>query len=365
MGTLSEKFSKWKEERQLANSEYICIVPSDLCFMSTCPVPEGKIDYALIDNIVALSLEASSPFPQNEIFWGYFVDSNASTIYIFSVLKSRLKVIEPKTEFATYILPDFFLAIIVPAITKAILKYGDHAVIFEKTATHSINLIPITESDGTESSLSVFELIEVVPIVEFGLTVRFIHRENASSDPVEHIHHFPFSNQAIMAANMQNPEKKKSQKKNKIATHVALYATVGAIILILIGLCGFFELRWLALTESHFAKKLASKDEQIRQIQQKEARTHELDLFSNKKHAYFRGLNKINELRPESILFSSVYASEGENFEIKGSAQNLAELNKFEKNLNESSLFKVVKIGDKNNQDDLINFSLFLTFEKL
>jgi Tfp pilus assembly protein PilN len=365
MGTLSEKISKWKEDRQFAHSEHICIVPSDLCFMSTCPFPDGKINYALIENIVALTLEASSPFPLNEIFWGYFVDSNASTIHIFSVLKSRLKAIDAEVEFATYILPDFFLAIVIPAITKAILKYGDRTIIFEKTATHAISLTPITVSNDMESSLSIFELVEIFPVMEFGLTVHFTHRENISSAPVEHVHDFPFSNQVIMAANMQNPELKKSRKQRKTMTYVALYTTVGAVIFIIIGLCGFFQLRWLSLCEARFAKELNSKDEQVKQIQQKEDRTHELDLFSNKKHAYFRGLNKINELRPESILFTSIYASEGENFEIKGSAQNLAELNKFEKILNESSLFKVVKIGDKNNQDDLINFSLFLTFEKL
>ncbi|MDR0740176.1 MAG: hypothetical protein LBF34_00500 [Puniceicoccales bacterium] len=365
MGTLSEKISNWKEERQLARSEHVCIVPSDLCFMSTCPFPEGKVNYALLESVVAFALESSSPFPLNEIFWGYFVDSNASTIHIFSVLKSRLKAIDAEAEFATYIFPDFFLAIVVPAISKAIFKYGDHAIIFEKTAAHSINLTPITAPNDMESSLPIFELVEVVPVVEFGLTVHFTHKENASSNSETHICDFSFSNQAIIAANMQNLELKKLRKQNKVTIHAALYATIAAVLFIVIGLCGFFQLRCLLLSESHFAKELASKDEQVRQIQQKEDRTHELDLFSNKKHAYFRGLNKINELRPDSILFNSIYASEGENFEIKGSAQNLAELNKFEKILNESSLFRVVRIGDKNNQDDLINFSLFLTFEKL
>jgi Tfp pilus assembly protein PilN len=364
MGTLSEKISNWKEERQLARSECVCILPSDLCFLSTCPFPEGKVSYALVENIVALALESSSPFPLSEIFWGYFVDSKASTIHIFSVLKSRLKAIDAGAEFAAYILPDFLLAIVVPAVTRAILKYGDRTVIFEKTATHSIGLTPITSPGDRESSLPIFELIEVIPIVEFGLAIHFTHRENASSEPVEHVCELPFSNRAIMAANMQNSGLKKLQNQGRAVIRIALYTSVASVALIAIGLCGFFQLRWLARHEALSARELAARDEQVRQIQQKEDRTHELDLFSNKKHAYFRRLNKINELRPDSVLFTSVYASEGENFEINGFAQNLAELNKFEKSLNESLLFRVVKIGDKNNQDDRINFSLFLTFEK-
>jgi Tfp pilus assembly protein PilN len=153
---------------------------------------------------------------------------------------------------------------------------------------------------------------------------------------------------------------KNFQKKNKVATNSALYTTIIAIITILIGLCGFFQLRYLMKHENNFSQKLSLKDEQVKQIQQKDDRAHELDLFSNKKHAYFRGLNKINELRPESILFKSIYASEGENFEIKCSAKGLDEVEKFQKNLQESSLFKVVRIENKSVQDNqTINFSLF------
>ncbi|MDR1907081.1 MAG: hypothetical protein LBQ03_02595 [Puniceicoccales bacterium] len=365
MGTLFEKFSNWKEERQFARSEHICIVPSDLCFMSTCPLPEGKINFSVVENVAALSLESSSPFPLTEIFWGYFIDTNTSTIHIFSALKNRLKAIDPEVEFATYVLPDFLLAVIDSSVTKAVLKYQDRTTIFEKTATNGINLTPITTIGEEENALPVFELIKVVAIVEFGLTIHFTYKENALGDPEEHIRDYPFLHPITAAVNMQNSELKEARKRNKITTNIALYATVTAIVLILVGACGFFHLRYLLLCENHFEKKLTARDEQVKQIQQKEDRTHELDLFSNKKHAYFRGLNKINELRPESILFNSIYASEGENFEIKGSAQNLAELNKFEKILNESSLFRVVKFEDKNNQDDLINFSLFLTFEKL
>ncbi|MDR1591021.1 MAG: PilN domain-containing protein [Puniceicoccales bacterium] len=365
MGTLFKNFSNWKKERQLARSEHVCIVPSDLCFMSTCPFPEGKVSFSVIESIVALALESSSPFPLNEIFGGYFIDNDTSTIHIFSVLKNRLKAIIPEVESAAYILPDFFLAIVAPKISKAIFKYQDYTTIFEKTATNNINLTSIAASDEVEASLPVFEIIEIIPIVEFGLTVRFTHKKNASSDPIEHVHDFSFSNQTILAANMQNLEIKKLQKQNKLTTNIALYGTITTVIFTLIGLCGFLQLRWLLRSETYLTKELTARDEQVKQIQQKEDRAHELDLFTNKKHAYFRGLNRINELRPESVLFESIYASEGENFEIKGSAQNLAELNKFEKILQESLLFKVVRIEDKNNQDDLIHFSLFLTFEKL
>jgi hypothetical protein len=366
MGTLSEKILNWKEERQLAQSESICIVPSDLCFMSTCALPEKKVSFAVAENIALLSLESTSPFPPSDIFWGYYVDSQASTIHTFSALKNRLKTIHPEVEFAAYLLPDFIPVILDASATKAIFKYQGCTSVFEKTAALGISVSPISGTGEEEMSLPVFELIDVIPVAEFGLTIRFTRRANASSAPVEHSLDFSFTNPVLSAANMQNSELKKIQKQNKTQTHIALYASTVAAIIILLGICGFFQLRYLSRTENNFTKQLTQKDEHVKQIQQKEDRAHELDLFSNKKHVYFRGLNQINELRPETILFKSIYASEGENFEIKCSAHGLDELEKFKKNLERSSLFRIIRIEDKSVQDNqTINFSLYLTFARL
>jgi Tfp pilus assembly protein PilN len=366
MGTFSENFSDWKSERQLAQLEHICVIPSNLCFMSTCPLPEGRINHTLARNMALLSLESTSPFPLSDIFWGYFIDTNMSTIHIFSVLKSRLRAMDPEVEFSTYILPDFLLAIIHPSVAKAILKYQDKGIVFEKTVANGISFKPLDESKGEGTALPVLELVELTSIVEFGLVVKFTQRENASSRPIDRVYNFSFSNSVIAAANMQNFELKKIQKRSKIATNAALYSTLISSTLIFTGICGFFLLQYLSAQENRISKELASKEEQVKLIQQKEDRAHELDLFSNKKHAYFRGLEEVNKLRSDTISFKSLYASEGERFEIKGNAKMLEELNKFEEILNKSALFKVVKVENKQIQENQsIDFSLFLTFEKL
>ncbi|MDR0590853.1 MAG: PilN domain-containing protein, partial [Puniceicoccales bacterium] len=299
------------------------------------------------------------------IFWGYFVDTQASIIHVFSALKNRLKTIHPEAEFAAYLLPDFLPAILDASVSKAIVKHQDRTSLFEKTAALGISVTPISAIGEEERLLPVFELIDVTPVTEFGLTIRFTRRENTSGAPVNRSLDFPFTNPILSAANMQNSELKKLQQQSKTQTNVALYLSTVAAIVILVGLCGFFQLRYLFRAENNFAKQLTQKDEHVKQIQQKEDRARELDLFSNKKHVYFRGLDQINELRPETILFKSVFASEGENFEIKCSAQGLDEVEKFRKNLENSALFKVIRIEDKSVQDNqTINFSLYLTFEK-
>jgi Tfp pilus assembly protein PilN len=334
--------------------------------MNTYPLPEGKVNQRTIEDIARLSLESTSPFSLNDIFWGYCVDGSASTIHIFSALKSRLKAIDLGVEFSHYILPDFIPAIIDPSITKAILKYQDHSTLFEKSIANGMNFTAIDSQSGEVTSLPVYRLIDVTPIPEYGLTVKFTRQDNSSAAEELLVFDFPFTSPLINAVNMQDAVLKKAQKQNKMTTNAMLYVSLVASVTILAGLCGFLELRYLSSGQNRHAKELALKDEHIQQIQLQENRAQELDLFSNKKHAYFRGLEKINELRPESILFQKVYASGGKQFDIECSAKTLADVNKFEKTLLESSLFTVVKVDNKKVHDNQsIQFSILLTFEKL
>ena len=91
MANLSSYYTNWKEERELLQSESVCIVPFECCFLSTCPLSEGMKSVEAIEDAVSINLESSSPFPLEDIFWGYYVDLSSATIYIFSALKSRIK----------------------------------------------------------------------------------------------------------------------------------------------------------------------------------------------------------------------------------------------------------------------------------
>jgi hypothetical protein len=363
MGKLTESFSNWKEEREITQSERVCIVPSELCFMSNCPLPEGKVNNETIESVALLSLESSSPFPPNDMFWGYKVDKEASTIRIFSALKARVKAIDAAAEAAAYILPDFLLPVLNYFIHKAILKYNNSAKLYEKSANSEI---VITTEFPPDSNIPIFELKNIQAVPEFGITIQYALKENVSVAPIHRVLSLPFQDNRLLAANMQNADLKKFNKQNKIATNISLSVTVATIFIAISAFIGFFVFSNMFRKEKQFSTILAQKDKRGKQIQQKDERAHELDLFSNRQHAYFRGLDQINSLRPDSITFKSLYASEGENFEIKCAAQSLEDVEKFKKVLEDPLLFKIVKVEDKIIQDNqIINFSLFRTFRKL
>ncbi|MDR1366546.1 MAG: hypothetical protein LBJ13_01400 [Puniceicoccales bacterium] len=363
MGKLTESFSNWKEEREIAQSERVCIVPSEVCFMNNCPLPEGKLNNETIENVALLSLESSSPFPPNDMFWGYMIDKSAAIIRIFSALKVRVKATDTTADSAAYVLPSFLIPVLNYSIHKAILKHNDSTKLYEKTANGEMI---ITNEIPPDPNIPIFDLESIQAVPEFGITIHYAYQENASANSIHKVISLPFQDSRLMAANMQNADLKKFNKQNKTTTNISLTVTAVMTLVIISALVGFFIFGHMFRKEKQFGKTLSKKDEQVKQIQQKDERAHELDLFSNRQHAYFRGLDQINALRPDSITFKSLYASEGENFEIKCAAKSLEDVEKFKKVLEESLLFKVVRVEDKSIQDNqIINFSLFLTFRKL
>jgi hypothetical protein len=120
-------------------------------------------------------------------------------------------MIDLEIEFAAYILSDFLLIVTYFSVTKAVLKCQDRRIIFKKIATYGIGLTPIAVPDKEECVLPIRELIEMITITEFGLTVLCTRKENTSSDAVKHVPDCSFSNQVATAGNMQNSELKEAR----------------------------------------------------------------------------------------------------------------------------------------------------------
>lgn len=363
MANLLSLYSDWKEERILMQAESVYIVPSEFCFLNTCEVPEGTKDFRSVEGIVSLSLESSSPFPLDDILWGFVFDPVNRNVQIFSALKSRIKGMGEGVEGSTYILPDFIIPILDPTIERAVLVYGGVQTFYQKALGGTITV----SSEKPEAFVApILEITEVTPVREFGLQIRYSWKDSANADPLQKVIELPFTNETLCAANMQNSAYKKEVKQEKIISLSSLYISVASVITILVAIGGLFAVNAGRLKERRFASQLASRAENVEKIKKKDERAHELDLFSDKKHAYFRGLEQINELRPSSVIFTSLYASNGESYEIKGTASSLAETQKFQKKLEDSSLFKVVQLRNENvGENDKIAFSLNLTFNKL
>ena len=64
-------------------------VPGNLFFYETVELPEG-IETAEIDSFVELELEEHSPFPLEQLVWGYFEDFETRSVFIFSSVKPRI-----------------------------------------------------------------------------------------------------------------------------------------------------------------------------------------------------------------------------------------------------------------------------------
>ena len=363
MANLLNYYSNWKEDRELLYGETACIVPFECCFLNSCPLPKDAKTNEAIEAIASINLESSSPFPLEDIFWGYFLDRKNAVIHIFSALKSRVKALNSDAAGATYIIPDFVLPIVDKTIEKAVLKYGDFTTVFQREADGSCSF----SSSKAPADYPVLEITEAKAVREFGLVITYTWKENSSiEEGFKKKVELPFHDALLYSVNMQNSAMKKVTKQTKITANATRLVSVSAVIVSLVTLGTLFFIESLQIKQNLTAKKLQGQEKTVELIQQKDERAHELELFSKRKQAYFRGLNQLNSLRPDSILFQDLYASEGENFEIKALATSLDEMEKFRKTLENSEQFKTVKLTREGFGDnERIRFSLSLTFKKL
>ncbi|MDE6576371.1 MAG: hypothetical protein K2L24_03170 [Opitutales bacterium] len=363
MAHLSDLFANWQEQRTLLDREEAYLIPCECCLTSSRPRPAEKSNPATIEGEVSISLETSSPFPLDDIFWGYFENTTSGNIQIFSALKSRIKDLDANAPHATYLLPDCFIPIFDPSINRAILKHQEHETFFQRDVNGELTF---SEEIPDRSQIPVVEIVEVIPVREFGLVVHYTWRTNAGSDAFEKVLEIPYNDPRLHALNMQVGLFKKVTENNKRTADITRIVSVASVAVILATVGGWFLFKSLAGHQVRVSRKLTAKEKQVKSVQSKDDRAHELELFSDRKQAYFRGLDKINALRPESILFKSLHTSEGENFEIRGVATSLEESERFQRALEESQQFRIVKLVNEGLDNEAhIQFSLSLTFRKL
>lgn len=349
---------KWIQDRKGNSEELVTIIPGDLFFITSAPLPEGKLKKDVLENIASVALEESSPFSSEDLFWGYFRDS--SNLYIFSALKSRILGMEPLDGDSEYLFPSF-IATLLLNVPTAVVKYRDGQILVSRTANNGFS---VSSASGKESDYPCLEIMQVTASTSDG--VRFRIKKTSTERPLGKIHEIvldPLKDERLCSCNIQTPSSKKLLLRQKQQSSVCFILTCLSCV-ISIGLlgCSFFLKNTLSGQE-RIAASLKAKDAKVEQIRQKADRTEELDLFSNKKHVYIKALDRINELRPGSVIFNSLNAFEGENFVINCNAQLLEDIERFKKSLEDSSDFKTVKIENKQMRDNqTIDFSLSLTF---
>ena len=85
----------------------VLVLPAEYFFIEKVEVPTALAPAELAD-FAELSMEAVSPFPLDQLRWGFLIAPDGQYLLIYAALKERLKL-EGNTELESYtwVLPDF------------------------------------------------------------------------------------------------------------------------------------------------------------------------------------------------------------------------------------------------------------------
>ena len=85
----------------------VLVLPAEYFFIEKVEVP-AALSPAELGDFAELSMEAVSPFPLDQLRWGFSCAPNGQHLLIYAALKDRLKLAgHAELESYTWVLPDF------------------------------------------------------------------------------------------------------------------------------------------------------------------------------------------------------------------------------------------------------------------
>jgi hypothetical protein len=180
--------------------------------------------------------------------------------------------------------------------------------------------------------------------------------------PVEYL--LPFRSSGFWSANLHDFDLRLRRRTEKRIESVCYRTTLTASCLLVVVFLFWISLEAMAWGVRRETRRLAAEDPWVARLKQKEDWLHELALFSKQKQVYFRILSRLNDKRPDSILFLLLKANNGREFEIEGSAKRVEDVHHYVTDLQADDVLTLVELRRVTSRNDEVKFSLYVEFEE-
>ncbi|MDR0351153.1 MAG: hypothetical protein LBH49_00670 [Puniceicoccales bacterium] len=319
--------------------ETAVFINSDFFFVSDCGLPSNKISYETLADIASLNLETSSPFQEDDMFYGFFTNRKECSMFIYSTLKNR--IIETGDDTKDYMFPEFLPALLINIDSDGIIfKRRDRIIVIEKTNNMFSGIRLFNEEKDSHLPMVEFHKHRVIISEGIRLFVTVTHEGNVKKQKLL----LKFKDKAFWHMELHdrffNSTRMKSKILQLLSFDVSILSTVVAIFAF--SFSAIFGQK--IVNERSISGILAAKESKIKNLKEKDKRLNELASFSKKRQAYFKILEDINKLRPSKMTFNSVKAIDGNKLEISAVAKmEIREVNAYTDKLLELNSLQTVK----------------------
>lgn len=362
----------------------IILIGGERFFNEKILLPEEVLPKNL-DSFLEISIEGLSPFPIEQLYWGYLYDKTERSILLYAMYTERLTLEEKVGLLAdevAYVFPSFIAGYgqkyVDPTISfinaggaiSALLWDGQSSIPFhietvalgdsvEKGRNDLLKLIK-TEGYTVQSGYWELEKTELLP----NKSVRFesVYHSNEESK-ANHILTLSEKDGSTWNADIRprllTKEKHKQEKVARILWFGMISAFVVFGILAICEILGFAGSSYLKSKQAH-AK---AQEAHVKLIEGQESLVQKIEHLGHNYYIPLKALELLNNYRPKNVYFTSVVLGNKNDVVIEGVAQSVDDLNKYTDDLNDTGLIEKFEVGQIVSRQGRITFKMDVTFK--
>ncbi|MGB0743647.1 MAG: hypothetical protein ACPGSB_03885 [Opitutales bacterium] len=328
----------------------VLVLPGHIFFVERVELPT-TLEGAELDDFAELSLEGISPFPVEQLFWGFIHSEPSASILLYAAYKERVKALG-YTELESYlwVLPDFAAssgAYFPEDVTLCLeSEQGCSSVYLSKGESLPEKVLSTAPNSKappqTSSSKSLRVHLESVEVSEQGLpTFHFVSAERADENFEGKWKALSPGQSQLWRADIRGSEFKKNERnKRKMGSWIARatgYAALFAVFLIFLEGLLFLGGLWMNAQSATIAEQAP----EVRRVEDKQSLMNKLDQVAQNELRPVAILNALNNPRPQGIYFTSTQTDGLNRITIDGIANTITELNNYTKALLNSGNFEM------------------------
>lgn len=367
----------------------IFLVSGEQFFSCNVILPE---DQSLKDlrSFAEITLESHSPFPMEQLFWGFYYKSSSKSLFIYALYKENLdKEFLETVANSEFVFPSFFSGILrgrfedsvsfihVGSVLTAITWNANNpvplAVESIKIETPEITVVDVLKA--REALIGAVKRNGFVPEpgywtnIEVFATknseVKFVnqHIQDESTIGETEIVRLTVRDDILWNGDIREKEFLKEKRRSSTIGRVlwkTLVVVAGLLVLCTVSeavlLAGY---TYLSTQKSTIDKRAAN----VAEIESQDTLVNKIEQLSHDYYTPFKMLELLNTYRPKKLFFNSITLGSTNELSLEGSAANVDEVNSYSEKLKQSGLVEKMEVSEIVSQKGKINFKMALTFK--
>jgi hypothetical protein len=349
----------------------VLVLPAEYFFIEKVEVPTALAPAELAD-FAELSMEAVSPFPLDQLRWGFLIAPNGQHLLIYAALKERLKLADhAELETYTWVLPDFttLQGARFTRDTEVVLEGEHYTTSFllpsGEASPENIRSLPAGSDPPPSTGQSIHLKLLTVELSEESIpTFKFETLGEAPADglwsPLEP-DEASLWNADIRPSNFKTVERS-ARRTTSLVTRTMGYAAIFAILLVIFEGLLFAGEFWLGTR----AAKIDEQSTRVRRVEDKQSLLNKLDQVAQNELRPIAMLTAANEVRTAlgktGIEYDETIIESSNRLTIEGKANTINELNGYTKSLRQSGKFQLVGDPKYITRDSKTTFTVTLDY---